>query len=39
MIYVSAGVFAMLYLLLLAIVAVLYYKYWKECKDIAAGNG
>jgi hypothetical protein len=39
MIYASAGVFAVLYILLLVIVGVLYYKYWRECKDIAEGKG
>lgn len=33
MIYVSAGVFAVLYVVLLGIVAVLYCKYRSELKD------
>ena len=34
MIYVSASVFAVLYALLLLIVAMLYYNYVQECKEM-----
>lgn len=39
MIYVSAVVFGVLYSALLIVVAVLYYRYLKECEEMKQGKG